>query len=187
MTERLLPPNSTPLERALAETTGRLGDLAVPLRTLWSPDDCPEGLLPWLAWTLSVDLWDRTWPEGVKRDAIRGSLRLHRIKGSRASIDYALRDLGLGDAIVIEGVGGELYDASHDYDGEIFYGIPGEWAEYRVRLARPITAEQAALATQALARVAPARCHLVELAFVPAVALYNAEFIYDGTINYGDA
>lgn len=187
MTERLLPPNATPFERALAETTGRLGDLGVPLRPLWSPDTCPEALLPSLAWTLSVDQWDRRWPEEVKRQAIRGSLRLHRIKGSRASIDACLRDLGLGDAIVIEGVGGELYDGTHDYDGQIAYGIPGEWAEYRVRLARPISADQAALAVRALARVAPARCHLVELAFVPAVALYDAEYSEDGTINYGSA
>ena len=187
MTEALLPPNATRTERALAETTGHLADLAVPLRALWSPDDCPEALLPWLAWTLSVDQWDRLWPEGVKRQAIKGSLRLHRIKGSRASIDLALADLGLGDAVVIEGVGGELYDGSHTYDGTISYGIPGEWAEYRVRLARPISAEQADLARRALARVAPARCHLVELAFVPAVALYDGTQTYDGSINYGDA
>ena len=55
MSRDLLPANATPLERALAETTARLSDVAVPIRDLWSPENCPTELLPWLAWALSVD------------------------------------------------------------------------------------------------------------------------------------
>ena len=68
---RLLPPNSTSLEKALEMLIGaRVGAIDTPLRDLWSPADCPEELLPWLAWALSIDSWDASWPIHIRRALI---------------------------------------------------------------------------------------------------------------------
>lgn len=62
----LLPPNATELERALELLIdARIGDISTPLRDLWSAENCPEALLPWLAWALSVDQWSADWPLNV--------------------------------------------------------------------------------------------------------------------------
>ncbi len=93
MTDTLLPPNSTPLERALEETQARIGEIPVPIPTVWRWDECPEELLPWLAWALSVDFWSDEWPTEKKREIIRNSIELHRLKGTlegiRRYLDFA--------------------------------------------------------------------------------------------------
>ncbi|KQN29702.1 phage tail protein I [Sphingomonas sp. Leaf38] len=86
----LLPPNATALERALEIATSRIGDVPIPLAPLWDPATCPGDILPWLAWSLSVDRWDADWPEARKRAAIAGSIALHRIKGTRASVEAVI-------------------------------------------------------------------------------------------------
>lgn len=63
----LLPPGSSPLERRLAQTCSGISDLQVPLRDLWNPATCPVSFLPYLAWAFSVDRWDESWAENVKR------------------------------------------------------------------------------------------------------------------------
>lgn len=90
MTETLLPPSATRQERALDLATSRVGDAAVPLRTLWDPDTCPVALLPWLAWALAVDAWDPSASEAVKRQAIRDSVSVHRRKGTAGALFTAL-------------------------------------------------------------------------------------------------
>lgn len=85
----LLPPNATVLERALAGPLGRLNDLGVlpvPLDRLYRWDTCPAALLPWLAWAVSVDIWDEAWPEETKRNLIHESFDLHRKKGTLHTI-----------------------------------------------------------------------------------------------------
>ena len=56
---------------------------------------CPEALLPWLAWALSVDDWDSLWPESIKRNLIAESISIHRIKGTVSAIRRVLRVLGV--------------------------------------------------------------------------------------------
>jgi phage tail P2-like protein len=85
----LLPPNATRLERALVDVLIE-HDVEVPIAELWDPATCPLSLLPWLAWGLSVDQWDADWPEAVKRQAVADSIALHRIKGTRASVEAVL-------------------------------------------------------------------------------------------------
>ena len=87
----LLPPNAAPLERELERGTARAG--AIPLddvAALWDPAACPLDVLPWLAWALSVDTWDAAWPESTKREAVAGSIALHRRKGTRLSVETVL-------------------------------------------------------------------------------------------------
>lgn len=182
-----MPPNSTPFELAYADAIENATAIDVPIRDLWSPDRCPVELLPWLAWSLSVDQWDRDWPESVKRRVIRESLAIHRIKGSRASVERALATLGLADAVITEGFDAERHDGAHLRDGSITYGRDVHWATYRVFLNTPITNKQAALVRDALATVAPARSHLDQLDFTEAVALHDGTITRDGTFNYGVA
>lgn len=93
----LLPSNATPLERALADVDGtRL--LATPtsfIASLWDPATCPALLLPYLAWALSVDVWNPDWSEATKRAVIAASPAVHRRKGTRAAVEDAVGALGL--------------------------------------------------------------------------------------------
>lgn len=92
----LLPPSSTPLERALADTVAKVSTLPTPARDLWKPDTCPVELLPWLAWAFSLDDWDVTWTEAQQRAAVKASYSVHRYKGTIGSVKDALQALGLG-------------------------------------------------------------------------------------------
>jgi len=91
----LLPPNSTALERALAEVGATATDLSVPIRELWDPDTCPLALLPWLAWAWSVDEWSDAWSEQQKRDTVRQALPVQRIKGTIGAVRWAVSTLGV--------------------------------------------------------------------------------------------
>jgi len=86
----LLPHNATPQERALEGSCARVGDVPVTVREMWNPDSCPVSLLPWLAWALSVDLWDPAWTEGQKRAAIRRAISVQQRKGTIGAVREAL-------------------------------------------------------------------------------------------------
>ena len=92
----LLPPNATPLERALDATfAARLEALpAEAPRDAWNPARCPEALLPWLAWALSVDRWDPDWPAAIKREAIASSWIEHARKGTVGAVKRTLESVG---------------------------------------------------------------------------------------------
>lgn len=90
MPPSLLPPNAMPLERALEAGTARLADIDAPIAALWDPATMPLTDLPFLAWALSVDSWDPEWSEATKRDAVARSIALHRIKGTRMSVEAVL-------------------------------------------------------------------------------------------------
>lgn len=90
MFQPLLPPGSTALERRFDQVSAFLLDLPVDIRDLWSPWDCPLSHLPWLAWGLSVDIWDANWPEWVKRAAVADAITFHQHKGTAASLRTVL-------------------------------------------------------------------------------------------------
>lgn len=85
----LLPPNATPFERAL-EAAARSEAIDTPIDTLVDPARIDATWLPWLAYGLSVDSWDADWSEADKREAVAGSIALHRRKGARASVETVL-------------------------------------------------------------------------------------------------
>ena len=95
----LLPPNATLLERALEQATARIDDIDTNLRALWSPDDCPEQFLPWLAWALSLDSWSTDWPIEVKRERVRRALEIARKKGTAESVRSVVASFGGSVAI----------------------------------------------------------------------------------------
>jgi len=90
----LLPPNASPLERALDHAVGRISDVPTPLRDLWNPDTCPVGLLPYLAYALSIDSWSSDWSETIKRRRVRQALAIQRRKGTSASVRDVVESFG---------------------------------------------------------------------------------------------
>ena len=95
---RLLPPNASNLELALEQAV-QTPALPVPLRKLWSVDDCPVQYLPWLARSVSIDNWSPQWPEAVKRQRIRTAYYVQRRKGTVASVRAVVGALGASVAI----------------------------------------------------------------------------------------
>lgn len=188
MSSVLLPPNSLPLERAIAASGAGIDALPVPIRDLWNPWKCPATVLPWLAWAVSVDDWDVNWGEDAKRQIIADSVTVHRHKGTRGAVRRALTNLLGSEAFtLVEGATGGLYDASRTYNGDRFYGHDEHWAKYSVYVTQPISVAQAARIRQTLADVAPARCELIALNFTAALNDHSGTFRYDGTFTYGVA
>lgn len=98
----LLPISATPRERALlAAELARLSVHAPErIATIWNPALCPVELLAWLAWAVSVDVWDATWSTATKRAVIAAAPGVHRLKGTRAAVRRALDALRIRTDIV---------------------------------------------------------------------------------------
>lgn len=108
MSESLLPSNSSPLELATSQAV-RIDDLELQtVSSLWNPWECPISVLPYLAWALSVDVWDEDWPDKVKRNVVAKSIALHWIKGTPGAVELMCAALDY-DVRVLEW---------HEYDGD---------------------------------------------------------------------
>lgn len=183
----LLPVNSTALERAL-EQTGRLDHLSPEvIRSLWNPATCPEDLLPWLAWALSVDFWEDTWPLERQRAVIAGSIAWHRKKGTPWALKEALAAMGFPVMELIESAdyqrqwvaaGGLILDGSWVLDAQHSLSVPegmsriaratslSHWAQYAIRInagTEPWTRAQQQLIQRIANAYAPARSELAAL------------------------
>ena len=91
----LLPTNASELEFHLEQVVQAATDLPVPVSRLWDPATCPLSLLPWLAWAFSVDEWDDSWPEHIKRQVVAHSFDVHRYKGTPYAVQQALDSLNI--------------------------------------------------------------------------------------------
>lgn len=94
MSRNLLPPNSTPLERRLAEVCAYDLD-PTPIRYLADSTRCPAARLPWLAWAMSVGGWDEAIAEQQRRELIRRAIPIHKRKGTAGAVRRALGALGV--------------------------------------------------------------------------------------------
>ena len=90
----LMPPNTLPSEANLEASMARVSYIPVPNALIWNPDTCPLSLLPWLAWALSVDTWNPDWSEAVKRNVIKSSFAVHKVKGTIGALEAAIAALG---------------------------------------------------------------------------------------------
>lgn len=94
--DNILPKNATRYERVMGLQVERLLELDVDrIRNLWDPWTCDPADLPYLAWALSVDIWDPNWPVAKKRSVVANSLKHHRLKGTRAGIETYLGLVGV--------------------------------------------------------------------------------------------
>ena len=144
----LLPPNATELERAFDREAQRAFEPASRIPVVWDPAQCPERLLPYLAWALSVDEWRDAWPLARKRQVIAASVSVHRRKGTIGAIRRALDALDLGVTI----------SRWFEHGGEPFTLR----AEVEVE-DRSLTAEEIALITDTIIRTKAARSWLESL------------------------
>lgn len=94
MSNSLLPYSSSQFMRRTETATARINDIPVNLRQLWDPDECPTGLLPYLAWALSVDRWDKNWSEQTKRAVIKATFIVHRKKGTISALRRVVEPFG---------------------------------------------------------------------------------------------
>lgn len=142
--ETLLPPNVSRLERALDQAAAqRLGALPSLVPSIWNADTCPPALLPYLAWSLSVDEWDNTWSIERKRSVIREAPEIHRKKGTLSAIRHALSVVGHPDAEILERADYVVRNGTVTRNGIHRRRGQAGWATYRVFLLRPVTVDQA--------------------------------------------
>jgi phage tail P2-like protein len=126
----LLPPNATGLELALEETMFRATDLEVKLATIWDVDNISSSLLPYLAWSLGVEIWgsDEEFPVEQKRQLIRDYLVIRTLRGTVGAIKRAYGAIGV-KAELIENPPSERYPK-------------GEPFKFKLKISgQPITAE----------------------------------------------
>lgn len=178
---RLLPPNSTPLERALANVSARISNLPVQIASIWNAATCPEPLLPWLAAAISVDVWEDAWPEETKRLAIASSLDIHRKKGTGSAIQAALESAGHGDAVIIERVDYQLRDGTKPRDGIYRRGGASRWATFKVILQRPTSTRWAEQIRKRIAHAQRLSCELVQLKYSASTMIRDGTTLRDGT------
>lgn len=94
--DTLLPQNRTAFEEAADLTGGRIADLPLDLPKLVRPFQVPAPFLPWIAWGLSVDFWEKDWLEDKHRLMLARSLRMHARKGTAVAIAEAVKIMGGG-------------------------------------------------------------------------------------------
>lgn len=91
---RLLPHNASPLEVLAAQALAQIERVPVPIRDLLNPDRCPVALLPYLAWSFSVDRWEEYWSEATKRKVIKSAYFVHAHKGTIGALRRVVEPLG---------------------------------------------------------------------------------------------
>lgn len=102
MTTSVLPSNATRLERAVDIAIAKQID-AIKTKNIyaqWHPKKCPENLLGWLAWAVSVDDWNPDWSVQTKRDVIEASIDVHRHKGTKFGLMQALSSLDVSAKLI---------------------------------------------------------------------------------------
>lgn len=145
----LLPPNSSQLDRNLEQVCSRIEGIPVPIRQLWDPDTCPRELLPWLAWTLSLDAWKAYWPEAIKRARCREAIKIQRRKGTLKSVLDVVESFG-GDIVIREWWQKSPKGIPHTFDVLINVNNMGS---------QPVTAEFVQDILDEVARTKPVRAH----------------------------
>ena len=125
--------------------------------------------------------------DDARRKLIKGAYELHRYKGTPWAIREIVRRLGFGEVRIIEGLTGQTYNGSINYNGSYVYGADSYWAHYRIIMNAPITNDQAALLRRTLAAFAPARCILAALDYQTASLRHNGQATRDGAFNRGTA
>ncbi len=180
-------PHASRLEEALSLTFAENLNIPIDIHTSWQAVHCPEHLLPYLAWSLSVDDWDDNWSADSKRAVINESIFVHQQKGTLASIRRVMQAAGFGDIDIIENQSLKTWNGELTFEGlETFDHEEMHWAEYKIRLKSPITRDEAERIRRILKNTAPARCHLVSFKFDEVAFRWDGEITFDGNYTFGE-
>lgn len=90
----LLPNNATPFEHLLALTCAKISDLSEAIISPFDLANTPKATLPWLAWLFCTENWDPCLSTEAQRNLIQNSIKIHKKKGTRKSLELALRKIG---------------------------------------------------------------------------------------------
>ena len=102
MSNQLLPPSASVLEKTLADVTSRISNVDLSkVNTLWNADTCPLDLLPWLAWAEQVPNWTSDWTEAVQRESIKAQRTEKKKRGTKQAVIDAVAGFG-GTAVIRE-------------------------------------------------------------------------------------
>ena len=101
MSKSLLPINASELLKDLENSSLKATSLEALNRYVTNPDFAPDNILPWLAFSVSVDDWSDNWPKVIKREMIKNSISLHQIKGTKRAIKKALEIIGVAGEIAL--------------------------------------------------------------------------------------
>jgi phage tail P2-like protein len=101
-----LSPISRALERLMAEVFREIYDIS----SLWDIDRVEPQYLPYLAWSLGVELWpdDELVSTDEKRALVKRYILIRRLKGTRRALELAYEAIGVR-AEIEERAGGEPY------------------------------------------------------------------------------
>lgn len=161
-TPSLLPPDATPLERALESAARRVTAIDTSVQALVDPATIPGHVLPFLAWHLSVDRWEVEWSDATKRAAVADAIAAQRRKGTPASVEAVLASFD--DLLeLVEWHHATPRAAPHTFEIRLPLGSAGgdrATAAFAERIVRDV------------ARVKPARSHgtLVQMAATAGIA-----------------
>lgn len=187
----LLPPNASEWELRFA--TAIQAEIDKTLESIkeipkfWNPWNCPLEMLPHLAKSRSVDVWDDGWSEDVKRQVVAGAKVAHEIKGTREAIVNALELAGYPGAVV-KLLGEKLHAGDLFYDGQETYSTStARWAEYDVSLDIVIPAIEAPIVRRIVEDHAPARSQLRYLDYETVTSSHNGAISYNGFHTHGGA
>lgn len=203
------PLRPDPVARAIEHAAMRLQALDLDPLLVYDIATVDASALPALAWQFSLmdePAWALAESEDRRRALIASAIELHAHKGTPFAIRELARLLGFGEVEITEGYaalfldgtwlldGSQQLGAGPEYwtlDGSVllngsqFLGGEGSWAKYSLRMASAITNDQAALLRDALAGVAPARCHLVDFNYTEAAFRLDGSVLLDGSFNLG--
>lgn len=193
MAELQLPPPLAGDERftllcALLEET--LDSLDLSAIAVYLVDQVGTGLLPFLADQFSLldeAAWMLAESEEARRNLIKGSVAMHRYKGTPWAVREVIRLLGFGEVRLQEGLAGLTRNGAANHDGNYVHGDPASWPVYRVFLQRALTNDQAVLLRRLLLSVAPARCRLASLDYRSVPIRHNGVASRDGEYNHGSS
>lgn len=170
----LLPPSVTSLEKSLDEVAEKRLESSLLHRDIFNPWKCRADLLGVLAWSLGVDDWSSEMTEQQRREACASAIRIHRQRGTVASIKQALTNAGYAGASITEGLLPVTFNGVTLYDGSESHASGGRWAMFRIDVDLGETNGVSATDTQRLRRIlertAPARCELVGTQYSAAIS-----------------
>ena len=166
----LLPSNRTPLEQALAQVSMERPDLPDVLRRMISPATCPVELLPWLAIQRSVDRWDPTWSEAIKRKVVKDSFEVHQRKGTVAALRQVVEPFA------------DLIDITEWHQLEPM-GVPGTFSMSLALFESGLTEQGLAELERIIGDTKPISRHLVGLSITYSP---KGELFLGGSIFTGD-